>query len=219
MGLSCIGIGMVVYIFLPMLSYQVFDAPIFAAQKIVSPLPPDTTSVLGDAVQLPDSSGSSSSDWFPHYIAERASQLKVKPRVKIDYYTMSIPKLKIDHALVSTIDNDIDLHLVNFGGTAVPPDNGNAVVFGHSTLPWLFDQKNYKTIFANAHKLAVDDEIIATVAGIDYTYKIYSITVVDPDDLSMFEQKTDTSYLTIVTCTPPGTILYRLIIRARLEKL
>jgi sortase A len=132
---------------------------------------------------------------------------------------MSIPKLNIKDALVSAVDDDLAVHLVNLGGTALPPDKGNAVVFGHSTLPQLFDPKNYKTIFAKAYELKVGDELFTNVSGVIYKYRIYNITVVSPEDTSVLEQDYSDSFLTLITCTPPGTIWKRLIIRSRLETL
>jgi len=108
---------------------------------------------------------------------------------------------------------------VNYGGTAIPPEKGNAVIFGHSTLPQLFNQKDYKTIFATLYKLTVGDVIQIKVAGVEYYYKIFSITVVDPSDTSVFEQNFSDSFLSLVTCTPPGTTWKRLIIKAKLEKI
>lgn len=220
-ALSFVGIVIVFYIFTPLLAYQLIYAPIFAAQKIVAPIPPNI--LVSAATSLPTNVNTvinnvdftNAENWFPKYKQTK----KDKSLGKADYYTLTIPKINIKSALVSAIDNDLSLHLVNFGGTAVPPNNGTAVVFGHSTLQWLYDPKNYKTILANAIKLSVGDAMTVSVNNVQYTYKIYSITVVDPDDISVFDQRTDTSYLTLVTCTPPGTVLYRLVIRSRLEKI
>src|SRR6185369_51558 len=137
----------------------------------------------------------------------------------INRYTMSVPKLKIENAVVSTVDTDINHHLVNFPGTAVPPNRGNAVVFGHSTLPQLYDPNNYKTIFANILDIKTGDKLLVTVNNILYTYDIISLTIIDPEDISYLTQPTDDSYLTIVTCTPPGTVWKRLIIKSKLEKI
>ena len=108
--------------------------------------------------------------------------------------------------------------MVNYGGTAVPPDNGNAVIFGHSTLPQLYAEGNYKTIFTFLYKLTVGDEIIVTSTNITYKYRIENISVVDPDNTSVLEQSFDDSYITLITCTPPGTIWKRLVVKARLIK-
>lgn len=220
-GLSFLGLLIVCYIFTPILAYQLFYAPIFAAQRIIAPIPPNTlisamTNSLSSITTISDPVDfTNAENWFPKY---KQSSNKDKNQ-KIAYYTLTIPKINVKNALVSTVDNDLALHLVNFGGTAVPPERGTAVVFGHSTLPWLFDQNNYKTILANAHEISVGDMLIATVNNIEYMYRVYSVTVVDPDDISVFDQRNDNSYLTVVTCTPPGTVLYRLVIRSRLEKI
>ena len=50
-------------------------------------------------------------------------------------------------------------------------------------------------------------------------YKIFNIRIVEQTDTYIFEQNYDNSYLTLVTCTPPGTIWKRLIIKAKLEKI
>ena len=86
-------------------------------------------------------------------------------------------------------------------------------------MPQLFNAKDYKTIFANAYKLKNGDNIYALVEGVKYSYKIFKIMVVDPSDSSALEQDYDNSYLTLVTCTPPGTIWKRLVVKSRLEKI
>lgn len=226
--ISLAGLIVVLYIFAPLVSFQFMYAPTFAAQKIVAPIPPatlireenNTSNIVEDTSQAEPASSSAdftnAQNWFPGYNPSRKNSAQQKATA---FYTLTIPKLKITDAVVSTIDNDLTRHLVNFGGTAVPPNNGTAVVFGHSTLTWLFNEKDYKTIFATAYKLGIDDDIVATVNGVAYDYKVFSVTVVNPNDMSLFEQNNDDSYLTLVTCTPPGTILYRLVIRAKLQKL
>lgn len=218
-GLGLIGSGLllVLYIFYPILSWSVFYAPLFAAQNIVSPIPNlayasvknVATQVLADTNQV---DYTNAKNWFPAYAVTRKS-IGTRPT----YYTISIPKIRIQNALVSTKDNDLSIHMVNYGGTAIPTENGTAVVFGHSTLPQLYDPTNYKTVLSNAYTLRVGDIILVSMHNSTYTYTIYSTTVVDPDDVSVFSQQTDDSYITLVTCTPPGTILYRLVIRAKLQ--
>jgi sortase A len=219
MSLLVFGIGLLgmLYVFFPLLSWQLYFVPVFAASEIASPIP-KATMVNTNTIQSLLANSLSGIDynnvqnWFPTYNAN------ITTRPKVTNYTLSIPKLHIKDAAVSTIDNDLDKHLVNYGGTALPPDNGNAVIFGHSTLPQLFNPSNYKAIFATAHTLTVGDEIVVRVSDIVYTYKIFSITVVDPTDTSVLAQSFDNAYLTIVTCTPPGTTWKRLIIRSRIEK-
>ena len=212
------GISIAGYVFFPLISWQIYFAPVFASQDIAVPIPQinlvnsDTIgSLLSQASNnLSGVDYANAQNWFPNFKLQKG-----KP--KIDTYTMSIPKLNIKDAVVSAVDNDLSIHLVNLGGTALPPDKGNAVIFGHSTLPQLFDPKNYKTIFANAYELKVGDELFTNVTGVIYKYRIFSITVVSPEDTSVLQQDYSDSFLTLITCTPPGTIWKRLIIRSRLE--
>ena len=131
---------------------------------------------------------------------------------RIQNYTLSIPKLKLNNLSVSTVDNDLAKHLVNFQGTAIPADKGNAVIFGHSTLPQLYEQKNYKTVFTFLYELTTGDEIDLNIDNVAYKYNVENVIVVDADNTSVFQQNYDDSFLTLITCTPPGTIWKRLII-------
>lgn len=216
---AIIGACIVVYIFFPLISWQIYFAPVFASQSITAPIPKNTivenTTVQTLLTQAKDSLGvdyTNAKNWFP-------TQQTSAVTPKISSYTLSIPKLAIQNAIVSTTGYDLSKYLVNYGGTAVPPDNGNAVIFGHSTLPQLFNPSDYKTIFATLYKLQVGDIVLPNVSGVSYTYRIFSITVVDPTDTSVLSQQYDDSYLTLITCTPPGTVWKRLIIKAKLEKI
>ena len=218
------GILILLYVSLPLISWQIYFAPIFASQEIAVPIPKTTivsettikSLVLTAANNITGVDYTNAQNWFPTFSPPAGGEAG-NPR--ISSYTLSIPKLKIENATVSTVGYELDKYLVNYPGTAIPSDNGNAVIYGHSTLPQLFNPKDYKTIFATAYKLSVGDDIFAQVEGVTYQYKVYSVTVVDPTDTSIFSQTYDNSYLTLVTCTPPGTTWKRLIIKARLQKI
>jgi sortase A len=215
--LVIIGSSIALYIFFPLISWQIYFAPVFASDTIEAPIP-KTTVINSSTIQTLISEASSNlvgdytnaRSWFPNF----APTLSQEPAVKS--YNITIPEIGISDAVVSTVDDDLTKHLINFQGTAIPPQKGNAVIFGHSTLPQLFQKDNYKTIFANAYKLKVDDVIYIDLLGARYKYVIKSITVTDPTDTSVFEQTMNQSYITLITCTPPGTIWKRLIIKAAL---
>lgn len=218
-GILLTGLMITTYIFFPFISWQIYFAPAFA-YNLNAPIPrPEVVnpSIVGSIVSQAGSivSGidyTNAQNWFPYTPTNNN-----KP--KVSFFTISIPKLKIQNAKVSAIDTDLSNHLVNYPGTAIPADKGSSVIFGHSTLPQLFDPTNYKTIFANAYKLKIDDVIYANVGNVKYEYKIFDISVVEADDTSIFTQDLNDSYITLVTCTPPGTTWKRLIIRAKLNKI
>lgn len=138
------------------------------------------------------------------------------PAHDVIVYSLSIPKLGIKDAVVRNDHSDLKQSLIHYPGTAMVGDLGNAVIFGHSVLPQFFNPKNYLTIFSTLHTLHKGDEIVATEDGATYTYKITDMYSVNPDDLSPLAQTYNGRYLTLITCTPPGTYLKRLIIRAEL---
>lgn len=219
--IMCFGISILLYIFSPFISWNIYFSSAFASEDLAIPIPKTTIiskEVLGNLVETASSfvNGAdykNAKTWFPTY------QTKDNKTAEITQYFLTIPKLGITDAVVSTTDYDLGRHLVHYGGTNLPPDTGNTVIFGHSTLPQLFNPKDYTTIFANAYKLKINDDIIAAVDNISYIYKIKSIRVVDPSDTSVFSQDIDNAYLTLVTCTPPGTTWKRLIIKSKLEKI
>lgn len=222
LGLSLTGFIFGLYFFFPLISWRIFLEPALVSQAFTAPIPQTTIVTSEDIQSLWQNTAhsirglydSSAQNWMP-----TSPYKEVQVATVLSYYFISIPKLGIDNAIVSTIDTDLSQHLVNFPGTAIPPDKGNAVVFGHSTLPPLFNPKNYKAIFATAHTLIVGDTIIMTQGNMSYTYRIFNISIVESTDKSYLVQDTSDSYITIVTCTPPGTTWKRLIIRARLEKI
>lgn len=221
LGLSICGLGMVLYIFTPYVLYQVNFAKAFASQSLKTPIPQVLVVTNNKQLQNYGDTGGddellNANNWFPTY-TNTETQTNQPASSRPSMYYITIPKINVNNALVSTIDMNLAAHMVNYAGTAIPPEKGNAVTFGHSTLPSLYTPGNYKTILANAYKLAVGDEFFITVDGQQYTYDIYNITVVDPDDTSVFAQSYDDSYFTLITCTPPGTTFQRLVIKSRLR--
>ena len=213
------GISLTFYVFFPLISWQFYFAPSFAAQNVVVPIPKYTvvsdssvSTLIKNATSSIGVNYNDASTWFPTFKFQ-------KSKFNLSTYTISIPKIKIKNAIVSTVDTDLANHLVNYIGTSFPPQKGNAVVFGHSTLPQLFDANSYKTIFTYLYELTPGDEITVNVSGKEYKYKVENIIVVDPDNTSVLEQNFDDSFLTLVTCTPPGTIWKRLVVKARIENI
>ena len=215
---SILGLFLGMYTFFPLVSYELYIKPAFASQSFAAPIPQKTIitqdylqSLLKNTVTQLTSLNSGDKNLLP------TPYKAIEVAAQISSYNLAIPVLGIDNAEVSTIDNDLDHHLVHFPGTAIPPNIGNAAIYGHSTLPQWFDQHNYKAIFATAHTLKLGDVINITVSNELYTYKIINISIVEPEDTSYLAQDTDGSYLTIITCTPPGTTWKRLVIKAKLE--
>jgi sortase A len=214
------GFSICLYFFFPLISYQLFLANNFENGNIEVPIPKylvvKNNGSIGDLIS--NGFGALSTDytdarnWYPDLRTNSNA-------LKINSYKLSIPKLKIENAEVATKDYDLSRHLVQYFGTSLPGENGTAVIFGHSTLPQLFDPKNYNAIFATLHTLKIGDELIINIDGVVRRYKIFSITITNPEDTNILSQTYDSSYVTLVTCTPPGTVWKRLIVRASLDSI
>jgi sortase A len=137
---------------------------------------------------------------------------------EVSYFTLTVPKLRITNASVAIGGDDLSEHLIQYPGTALPGKTGNSVIFGHSILPQFFDPKNYMAIFSTLHTLKKGDEIIASYDGVTYRYKVENMFEVKPTDIQILDQSRSDSYLTLVTCSPPGNPFKprRLIVRAKI---
>lgn len=166
-------------------------------------------SVLGDL----NTDYTELSNWFVNDSEVVSSS---SPSSLITTYYVSIPKLKIEQAAVIFGSTDLKKSLIQYPKTALPGQFGSPVIFGHSVLPQFFNPKSYITIFSTLHKLNQGDEIYIDYDHIRYKYVVEEMYEVQPTDLSVLEQRFDGRYLTLVTCSPPGTYLRRLVIKAQI---
>jgi len=153
------------------------------------------------------------SNWFVSTPPTDSTSL---PSSSTTSYTLSIPSLKIKDAVVEIGSMDLKKSLIQYPQTALPGQPGNAVVFGHSVLPQFFNPKSYLTIFSTLYRLKPGDEILINFDGVSYRYLVDEMFEVQPTNLSVLEQRFDAKYLTVITCSPPGTYLRRLVVRARI---
>jgi len=217
-----LGLAIIIWVAYPIVSFQLFVSPKLAS--LIRPIPDEVIvqameneeGVLGvenkaEAI-LSQVDYTKASNWFPQKPPEKTFSQEKE-------YTLSIPKLGIEHALVIIGGENLENSLIHYGGTGLPGDWGKTVVFGHSVLPQFFNPKNYRTIFSTLPQLEKKDKIFINFDGITYIYEIFELRVVAPDDISVLEQKYDSSYLSLVTCVPPGTYWKRLIVKARLKKI
>lgn len=216
-GIFVMGLFFLGNVAYPIVSYQLFMAPKFS-DVFLSPTTEaqnrqgfsSSPVVLGQEIDLVDFT--QAKNWFP-----QAETNFIESEGKT--YLLSIPKLKIEDAVVNVNGEDLKKSLVQYPGTALPGKFGNTVIFGHSVLPQFFNPKNYLTIFSTLPTLQPKDEIIVDYDNVKYKYTVEKMIAVFPSDVSILAQRYDDSYLTLITCVPPGTFLKRLIVRARLTKI
>jgi sortase A len=149
--------------------------------------------------------------WFPSI-----SKIKFNSQLAAKDYLLSIPKLNIKEARVLVGGEDLAKSLIHYLPKTMPGELGNVVIFGHSTLPQLYQPNDYKSIFTFLPSLQKGDKIFIKFDDIVYQYEVFEMFVVDPTEVSVLNQQFDASYLTLITCVPPGTYWKRLVVKAKL---
>lgn len=132
---------------------------------------------------------------------------------------VGIPSIAVNAPIVfepSLAESDIQLALrrgvVHLGTTAEPGQPGNVSLFGHSSgQPWA--PGDYKFVFTLLDKLKPGDKIFIDHKGQRYIYKVTGSRTVMPDEVSVVNQGNGHN-LTLITCTPVGTSLKRLVVSA-----
>ncbi len=116
-------------------------------------------------------------------------------------------------ALEKDIQEALREGVVHYPGTAEPGQNGNVVITGHSSyFPW--DAGRFKDVFALLHEVNIGDQIIVFDNQKKFLYEVYDKQVILPNQVDVLTQEGD-DRLTLITCTPVGTNLKRLIILAK----
>jgi sortase A len=204
----------------PYISFEIYSR-LFIQQDIASPLPSNQT--IGSLVEaktvFTDYNVYSSNLrdfvqanlWFPS-----VQQTAPPPQIDVKEYFLTIPKLNIVNAKVSVGGLDLAHSLVHYLPTTLPGENGNVAVFGHSSLPFYYNPKDYKTIFTHLPSLEKGDKVYIKMGDKNFEYDIFDMFIVDPDQVSVLEQRYDDAYLSLITCVPPGSVANRLVVRAKL---
>lgn len=216
-----IGATLLFWSFYPILSFEIYSR-LFLKNNIMTPVPSaDTPSSVSEATSILGAFNvfsnnlrdyTQASIWFPSMPqAGSLSTLSVKE------YSLSIPKLNIKEAKVVVGGEDLSKSLIHYLPKSLPGEYGNVAIFGHSTLPQLYNTKDYKTIFTYLPSLDKGDIIRIKVGDLEYEYQVYDMFVVNPDEISVLDQQKDGSYLTLITCVPPGTFFKRLVVKAKLK--
>ncbi len=154
----------------------------------------------------------------PQNIILDPTNLKVDPAPKL-----IIPKINVDVPVIYGVGNDYKslmsamskgvAHFSIPGASSVPGELGNVVLSGHSSND-LFDTGDYKFIFAQLEKMKKGDNFYINFNSTRYTYVIVTKKVVQPTDVKALLGYDNKPYVTLITCTPLGTALNRLLVIA-----
>lgn len=116
-------------------------------------------------------------------------------------------------ALEKDIQEALRNGVVHYPGTALPGESGNVVITGHSSF-YAWDAGRFKDVFGLLHEVKPKDKIFLFHNQKKYTYEVFDIRVVKPTEIDVLGHTKD-ERLTLITCTPLGTNLKRLIVTAK----
>jgi len=218
-----VGALLLFWSFYPILSFEIYSR-LFLKKNLKTPVPNlDSPASLSEASTILGVFNIFSNNlrdytkaslWFPS-----VSQTGSMSTLSVKEYTLSIPRLNIKDAKVVVGGEDLSKSLIHYLPRSLPGEYGNVAIFGHSTLRQLYSPKDYKSIFTYLSSLETGDVIRVKIGDLKYEYQVYDMFVVDPDEISVLEQQKNGSFLTLITCVPPGTYLERLVIKAKLRLL
>lgn len=116
--------------------------------------------------------------------------------------------------LEKDIQNSLLNGIVHYPGTVEPGQTGNAFFTGHSSN-YVWINSKYNDVLALLEELVVGDKVTLYWKGKKYVYQAYDIKVVNPKETWVLQQSGNEypSIMTLMTCTPVGTSLKRLVIR------
>lgn len=116
--------------------------------------------------------------------------------------------------LETDIQHGLEQGVVHYPGTAEAGQAGNFFLTGHSSyFPWA--PGAYKSVFARLGELNVGDEFWVYHGGDKYRYVIDTKKEILPSDVTVLDQPVGKRVATLMTCTPVGTTLRRLILTAQ----
>lgn len=152
-------------------------------------------------------------------VLDPTTNLKVGPEPKL-----IIPKINVDAPVVydvpsleeNVVQSKLQNGVVHYpipGANSMPGQAGNSVILGHSSND-VFDNGNYKFVFVQLDKLVKGDTFYLHYQGTRYTYSVTEKKVIEPTEVGQLVIDTDKPLATLVTCTPPGTALKRLVVIA-----
>lgn len=131
---------------------------------------------------------------------------KINVEVPVDYSVTGLTEAQIQSSL-----RDGATHYNLPGANAVPGQNGNTIILGHSSND-IFNQGKYKFVFVLLDRLQPGDTFYLNYQSKRYIYKVTDVKIIDPSQISALQTGNSKPIATLVTCTPPGTALKRLVV-------
>ncbi len=112
---------------------------------------------------------------------------------------IEIKSVNLKNVIVESTDKKyLNHHVCHFENSAMPGEDGNFALAGHSSTYY------YNQVFNELHKVKIGDEIIIKTINDEFTYTITETIVVESDEIEVLDQDMTKKEITLVTCTYGG---------------
>jgi sortase A len=126
-----------------------------------------------------------------------------EPIAKIRIPSIGVNRTVVESVLLSQLKRGPG----HYPETPLPGQKGNVAIAGHRTT--------YGQPFHNFDKVEVGDEILFETLQGDFTYEVSEITIVEPDQVEILEDKGD-DRVTLIACHPKYSAAQRIIVIGKL---
>lgn len=124
---------------------------------------------------------------------------------------LRIPKLDLEAAIVEGAGaEELQSALGHIaGGGEVGELNSNYAIAGHRS-------SRYGKFFNRLHELQQQDSFQLQTKTGSYSYEVYDIQIVEPEQIEILQPEAGKSIVTLITCYPDHSSKYRLIVKGKL---
>lgn len=133
---------------------------------------------------------------------------KINVNIHVVYDITSLEDAPVQEGLKKGV-----VHYKLPGANSLPGQVGNTVILGHSSND-IFDPGDYKFAFVLLDRLQAGDIVYMHYQGKRFIYRVTDKKVITPTEFNALHVNNGKPMLTLVTCTPPGTALKRLLVYA-----
>ena len=139
----------------------------------------------------------------------------IEPPMKIEIPTVGLTATVTNPTAtdVATLDRELLKGAVRYPTSAKLGEEGNVVLFGHSSYLPIVRNQAYKT-FNDIQKLAVGDTVTVYSSATAYTYRVRSVTEEKADGNTAIPLSVAGKVLTLVTCNSFGAKVDRFVVVA-----
>ncbi len=149
----------------------------------------------------------------PTVLIHAPAVVEVPVKIEISSINLSASITNPDTTNIAALDTELLKGAVRYPTSAKLGENGNVVLFGHSSYLPVVGNPAYKT-FNGIQKLAVGDVVTVYSGSTAYTYKVRSVAKESVDDNKPVPLSVSGKQLTLVTCNSFATKSDRFVIIA-----